>query len=119
MAENTTPPIRVEIETTNETPPGEHELEIIFLYRSEGEGWQKTRDTISFHIQTEAEEIEYEFMMNEHQFTQLNQDFSNLSIQYQQLNIILTILGVLFGAYVVIPPLKRYYNRRKNINEKN
>ncbi|MCJ7570679.1 MAG: hypothetical protein MUO82_02215 [Candidatus Thermoplasmatota archaeon] len=55
--------ITVTISTTNETPSGEHDLKIIYLYKGEDNVWKEASDTMTFHITTEAEQIEYEALL--------------------------------------------------------
>lgn len=111
------PPMNVTLITGDNVSSGEHTIKAVYMYKGEDDVWHQASDIMNFHVTTEVEEIEYEFLMNERQFSQLNQEFANLSIQYQQLSMVLTGLGTLFGAYVVIPPLIMWCKKKKEDKE--
>jgi hypothetical protein len=85
----------------------------VYLYQGNDGIWKEASDSITFHIQTPVEQVEYEFLLNEQQFAQLNTEFSNLSLEYQKLSLVLTLLGSVFAGYVIVPPLYRFVTRRK------
>lgn len=53
-------PFTVTISTTSNTPPGEHDLKVIYLYKNDKGVWEKSTDLLTFRVQTPVERIEYE-----------------------------------------------------------
>lgn len=53
-------PFTFEVLTSQNTPSGEHDLKIIYQYKEEDGTWHSTSDILTFHITTDAEQIEYE-----------------------------------------------------------
>lgn len=55
--------ITITIGTTNETPPGDHDLKIIYLYKGQNGVWQSSRDTMTFHVTTKVEQVEWKTLL--------------------------------------------------------
>jgi len=117
------PPLNITLTTGENVSSGEHIITTIYSYKGDDGIWRQASDELTFYITTEAEEIEYEFMMNEQQFSQLNQEFSNLSLEYQKQSNIIAIVGALLAAVIIVQPtfkgLKKLHKWYKNYKKNN
>lgn len=56
--DETSSPFTFEVVTSQDTPSGKHDLKIIYQYKDEKGAWHSTSDILTFHITTEAEQVE-------------------------------------------------------------
>lgn len=54
------PPLMVTLATRPNVSSGEHELKVIYLFKGDNNEWNEISEKFTFHITTEAEQIEFE-----------------------------------------------------------
>ncbi|GAF79257.1 unnamed protein product [marine sediment metagenome] len=93
------PPLNITLTTGENVSSGEHTIKAVYMYKGEDGDWKQTSDIMNFHITTEAEVIEYEFMINEQQMNQLNTIISSFQLL---LAILAIIISCFSGASVIL-----------------
>jgi len=102
------PPLMVTLATRPNVSSGEHELKVIYLFKGEGDEWNKVTEKFTFHITTEAEQIEYEALLQN-----LLQPFLNVILYFA-----IFVFGIVFDRLQAKIRhkrlLKRLYSSIKN-----
>jgi hypothetical protein len=88
-------PFTMILRTRQNVGSGEQRVKAIYMYEGDDGIWRQSSDTFNFHVTTEAEQIEYTFMLNEQQASTINTYFLFIGL-------ILAVLAFISGSNVYL-----------------